>query len=185
MNNFSYLRSHCALWARARGWFFDVHSLALAKERTKKTSKGLCPLTPRGFAALRSPCRRGKAQRFWQAQMPRLVRHRLQDGLGRRSMPDFGQTRRPHIEIGGVRLKPFCTMAERDINEPLVGGKSLDFPTRNSALRRSFSQPRKNVDKHFCLGAEISMASAQHYGNPKGRALWCAFLLRSLPQGKE
>ena len=46
----------------------------------------------------------------------------------------------------------------------LVGGESLDFPTRKLDLRRSFSQPRKNVDKHFCLEAEISIAPASHLG---------------------
>ena len=36
------LRSHC--YARSRFVLFDVHSLALAKERTKKASQGVFPL---------------------------------------------------------------------------------------------------------------------------------------------
>jgi hypothetical protein len=79
------------------------------------------------------------------------------------SMPDFGRTRLCHIKNGRVRLKPFWK-TEGGHQCAFVGGKSLDFPTRKLDLRRSFSQPRKNVDKHFCLGAEILIASASHLG---------------------
>ena len=51
----------------------------------------------------------GGAQRCGQVQTLRLVRHRLQDGLGWASMPDLGRTRRRYIKKGEVWLKPFCT----------------------------------------------------------------------------
>ena len=188
----SSLYAHTAPFGRAvLLGVLGVHSLPLGKERTKKTCKGLCPLTPRRGG------RRNCSRLRWETSFPKAAlkgvgKCRLSVLFGIASKTGWAGVlcltsgeHAPRIsKKGEYGSKPFCQTAG-GYQCALVGGESLDFPTRKSDLRRSFSQPRKNVDKHFCLGAEISIAPAAHLGNPKGRALWSAFLVRSFSDEKE
>ena len=106
--DFSPLRSHC--FARSR-LAFDVHSLALAKERTKKTSKGARPLDSRAFASL--TMRRSKGL---LSKISRLVRHRLQDGWVRGAMPYFGKYAADIAKNWECGCKPFWKMEGGKLN---------------------------------------------------------------------
>ena len=105
MNSFFSLRTYCALRARCAVGCFGRSFFAARQKTNQKNAWGLRPWIPRRAAAHCSRRGQGKAQRFGQVQMLRLVRHRLQDGLGWGSMPDLGGTRPSHSEKGGVWFK--------------------------------------------------------------------------------
>jgi hypothetical protein len=163
-----------------------VHSLPLGKERTKKTRQGTLPLaTPFPSARFCSATLRRACGLLDSKTVPSWAHKRTPKmGLAGDLCLTLGELAPRISKKGECGSKPTC-QTEGGHQCAFVGGKSLDFPTRFLDSPQSFSQPRKNVDKHFCLGAEISIAPAPHHGNPKGRALWSAFLVRSFSDEKE
>ena len=144
-NRFFSLRTYCALWARCAVKQFACSFFAARQKTNQKNAWGLRPSPPRRRGRRNcSPCRQGKAQRFGQVQMLRLVRHRLQDGLGWVSMPGFGQARPSHSEKGGLRLKTVLPNG-RGTSMRLRRRGIFGFPDAAYATRATSAQPRKNV----------------------------------------
>ena len=82
--------------------FILCHS---TKNEPRKRAKGCSPWIPRGFAL---PTRQGSKGLL--SKIPRLVRHRLQDGWVRSAMPNFGEHVADIAKKGECGYKPFWKM---------------------------------------------------------------------------
>ena len=150
-NSFSFLRTYCALRARCAVGCFGCSFFATRQRTNQENVPRATPLDPAPpwAAQLFAPSvgnfvSQGGAQRCGQVQTLRLVRHRLQDGLGWGSMLDFGRTRRRHSEKGRVGIKSFLPNGRGTSMNP-CRREIFGFPDAPYATRATSAQPRKNV----------------------------------------
>ena len=177
-----------------------------AKNEPKKRAKGHCPLESRFRLRAMFRCAPPRLRNVSLAKTPPSWRHNrtAKMGVARGAMPFFWRTRRPHNKNGGSadksvfangkgkypnlytqRNQPetsLCTQARQSVSLPaqrhLGDSRRQDGSTSpNCTFSRRLCE-RSEQPKARTVRGEAARVS-------KGLALWCVFLLRSLPQGKE
>ena len=130
LNNFVPLRSHCALWARARGCSAFILCL-VAKNEARKHAKGQALWKPaRKPLRCSASLRKARLEGFVRRKFFVLFGSASKTGWAGDLCPTSGESP-PTYQKRGSTAKTDLSNGRGETNEPSVGGESLDFPTRN------------------------------------------------------